>query len=61
MITDKMVTILFGFIFIMGIIGLLIPTSTDPFMVAGKIFLGIILISIGIVSILFIIYELKED
>jgi len=60
MITDKMVVILFGFMFIMGIIGLLIPTSADPFMVAGKIFLGIMLIVAVVVAVTYMILELRE-
>lgn len=57
MITDKMVVILFGFMFIMGIIGLLIPTSADPFMVAGKIFLGIMLILAVVVVVACIVWN----
>lgn len=61
MLTDKMVVILFGFIFIMGIIGLLIPTSADPFMVAGKIFLGIMLIVAAVVAVACIVWKLREE
>lgn len=61
MLTDKMVVILFGFMFIMGIIGLLIPTPADPFMVAGKIFLGIMLIVAVVVVVACIVWKLREE
>ena len=60
MITDKLVVTLFGFIFIMGIIGLLIPTSDDPFMIAGKVFIGIMLIMVVVVVVAYMIWELWE-
>lgn len=58
---NKLVVVMMIFVFIMGIVCLLIPTSPDPFMAIMKIFIAVLLFAFAILVLPYMISRLKED